>query len=140
MSRASKKAFVQQPASNAALLSDSQLRTNAFFDVTGTGYSVDTALLGVNGSTYAQANRNRILSDAIPATTLPVAANPVDRLAPDGQPNRNFNMNALYQNGWPSKRLEDPEGNNWWHSDFKDVAYLRVYKLFDEFVTLGDLK
>ncbi len=32
---------------------------------------------GVNLSTYTVANRSRILSDAIPALSLPVGANPV---------------------------------------------------------------
>jgi len=98
-------------------------------------------LLSGDGSAYAQANRNRILSDAIPALTLPVGANLVARLAPQFMPNKNFNMQEKFENGWPEARLDSiTEGNNWHHSDFVYVAYPFIYKLFDQIVTLGNLK
>ena len=50
----------------------------------------DLALLGSNGSTYAEANRDRILSDAIPALTLPAGANPIPSFQPIGT--RNIDM------------------------------------------------
>ena len=57
-----------------AVITNSVLQTNAFFDM-----SYDTAMFTASssGSDYAQTNRNRILSDAIPALTLPLGANPV---------------------------------------------------------------
>ena len=128
------------PPAQAALLPDSQLRTNSFFQFSSPGFPSDVALLGVNGSAYAQSNRNRILADAIPAITLPVAANPVPKLSPQNQPTQNFNMQTEFQNGWPASRSVGNEAFKWYHSDFKDVAYLRVYKLFDDFVMLGGLK
>jgi hypothetical protein len=96
------------------------------------------ALYGSGGSTYAQVNRNRILSDAIPALTLPVGANPVDRLGVD----RNVDMSATtFENGWPAARLANNlENNKWHHSDFDYVAYPFTHNLFDEIVNDGSLK
>jgi hypothetical protein len=116
----------------AAQLSDEQLRQRPFFDL-----SYDPDLYGANGSPYAQANGNRLLSDAFPARTLPVGANEVARLSPQGQPSRNFDMNTEYKNGWPFDR---PSDNRWLHSDVRQVAYMFIYRLFDSFVTLGELR
>ena len=124
------------PAATAAL-PDTQLRTNAFFDVTGPGLSGDTALFGANGSGYAQANHIRILSDAIPALTPPAGANAIPKLSPQGGPNRNFNMHMQFKNGWPLSRFTPQD---WWHSDMRDVAYTFVYLLFDDLATKGELK
>jgi hypothetical protein len=124
---------------NAVLLSDSQLQTNAFFDFGSVLFNADVALQGAGGSNYAQTNRNRILADAIPAMTLPVGANPVPKLSPLNQPSRNFNMQALYKNGWPASRTSTEE-LNWHHSDFKDVAYTYIHPLFDQYVSLGNLQ
>ena len=125
------------PAATAALLPDSQLRTNAFFQVTSAFFKIDTNLFGPSGSAYAQANRNRLLARAIPALTLPIGANPVPVLNVLGQ---NFDMQALYENGWPTERMQTSERDNWHHSDFREVAYTFTYKLFNQFVTLGELK
>ena len=121
----------------ASSIPDSQLRTNAFFDVTSSSFgSGDSALFGTNGISYAQANRNRILSDAIPAMTLPVGANPVPRLQSIG---RNFNENdPQFRNGWPLSRIAD--NANWHHSDFREVGYTFTHRLFDDFVNFGNLQ
>jgi hypothetical protein len=102
----------------------------------------DDDLLGMDGSAYAQAHRDRILSDAIPALTLPVGANFVQRLAPQNGDDRNFNLTGSeFENGWPEERLTSKERNsNWYHSDFDYVAYPFTYKLFNKIVILGNLK
>ena len=128
-----------------APIANSQLATNAFFDVTSPSFGTsDTALFGANGSQYAQNNGNRLLADAIPALTLPVGANHVQRLAPDGLPDRNFDMQALYENGWPNGRPARSVGavaaGEWHHSDFRAVAYPFNYRLFEKFVQTGNLK
>jgi hypothetical protein len=140
---------------DASLLADSQLQINAFFDFSsdftdgietvhgtmpGTGSNqADMALYGAGGSTYAQANRDRILSDAIPALTLPAGANSVPRLAPQNGEDRNFNMSStVFENGWP--RTIGQEAFKWHHSDFDYVAYPFTYQLFNKIVTLGNLK
>lgn len=130
-----------------------QLQTNAFFDFSSTyssqlyqqiylTNSVDLALYGSGGSAYAQANRDRILSDAIPAMTLAVGANHVDKFAPDDDADQNIDMGATFETGWPLARssINDPEKFKWHHSDFDYVAYPFTHKLFDEIVNDGNLK
>jgi hypothetical protein len=130
----------------AALLSTNQLRTNAFFDFGSADFSDDLALQGDLGAVYAYYSRHRILSDAIPAVTWVVGSHEVTNLNVRFGGPRNFDMQALYQNGWPSIRgtPQWPPGTTaageWWHSDFKDVAYLYTYKLFHKFVETGNLK
>lgn len=81
------------------------------------------------------------MSDAIPALTLPMGANPVSELDTLFGSTHNFNMNALYENGWPSDRFASGEhNNNWYHSDFRQVAYTFTYPLYNKMVTLGNLK
>ncbi len=131
-------------AASANLLSDSQLRTNAFFDPASQlgsyfPFTADLALLTTNGSAYAQTNRNRILSDAIPARTLPVGANPVGRLALPGN-DHNFNMQTAFENGWPASRSVGSEAFRWHHSDFRQVAYPFTHAFFDKLVEVGGLK
>jgi hypothetical protein len=132
--------YVHMSNAQASGLPASQLQTNAFFNV-----SVDTPLFGASGSQYAQTNRNRILADAIPALSLPVGANPVPKLSPPLSPNeRNFDMQLRYENGWPSGRPQlqvgVPAAGEWHHSDFRQVAYPFAYRLFDDFVSFGNLQ
>jgi hypothetical protein len=96
------------------------------------------AIYGVNPSTYAAANRNRILADAIPAMSLVAGANPVPRLKPQNGDDKNIDMMTL-ENGWSLGRTV-PENNKWHHSDFVQMAYTFTYKLFNQFVTTGNLK
>jgi len=126
----------------ASLVPNSQLMTNAFFDVTSASFgTADTALFGANGSVYAQTNRNRILSDAIPSLTLPVGANAVTNLDVLFGGKRNFDMQGELENGWPPGRARNPaEANKWHHSDVREVAYSFTYKLFNEIVNDGNLK
>jgi hypothetical protein len=69
--------------------------------------------------------------------TLPIGANPVPALEAKG---RNFNMQQLYENGWPAGRMNGSETNNWHHGDFRDVAYTFTYPLYTNFVFYGNLK
>jgi len=131
------------PPSQAAAAPPSQLLvTNAFFNM-----SVDTAIFttSTSGSTYAAANRNRILSDAIPALTLPLGANYDANLDLEFGGTRNFDMQASFENGWPAGRGTPQWGNltaagEWHHSDFHQVAYTFTYHLFDKMITVGNLK
>ncbi len=102
----------------------------------------DQDLLGTDGSAYAQAHRDRILSDAIPALTLPVGANAVTNLDIRAGEQRNFDMQASFETGWPSAKSNismDPEAYKWHHSDFDYVAYPFTYKLFNQIVIVGNL-
>jgi hypothetical protein len=120
---------------------NSRLQEQPFFSVGSSANGPpDEDLLGDDGSAYAQANRNRILSDAIPALTLPVGANWVKKFAPQNVDDRNFDMQEEFENGWPSSRSTGVEAYYWHHSDFVYVAYPFTYKLFNQIATLGNLK
>jgi hypothetical protein len=78
----------------------------------------------------------QLLADAFPALTLPVGANMVAALNPPNEI-RNFDMQADFENAWPSSRSPAYE---WHHSDFDYVAYPFTYQLFSKMVKLGNLK
>jgi hypothetical protein len=136
------------PPSIANSLPESTLQQIPIFDfgssfdqIIGNGQFPDLALLGSGGSAYAQANRDRILSDAIPALTLPVGANYVSLFDDRVAAKRNFNMQDEFETGWPAARLaNDIENNNWHHSDFDYMAYPYAHKLFDEIVNDGNMR
>jgi hypothetical protein len=123
-------------AQAAAQLSTSQLRTNAFFSL----YGADIVLESSSGSAYAQAHRDRILSDAIPALTLPAGANSVWNLDERAGGTRNIDMQQTFKTGWPAARSLNNEDKNWHHSDFDYVAYPFTHSLFDEIMHSGNLK
>ncbi len=76
----------------------------------------------------------KILAEAIPALSFAAAANEVESFnrINDG---RNIEMQEL-QNEWPKNRRV----TDWLHSDFKNVAFNYVYKLYDRIVKEGVLK
>jgi hypothetical protein len=126
----------------ASQLTTNQVKSFPFFDLASYpdslgAFTADLALTNSGASAYATNNRNRILADAIPAMTLPIGANDVPAL--DGD-DRNFNMQELYENGWPADRMSTSETNNWHHSDFKQVAYTFTYELYTNFIYYGNLK
>jgi len=124
----------------ALSIPNSQLMTNAFFDVTSSNWgTADLALYGSSGSSYAQANRSRLLADVIPAMSVVAGANPIPRFAPPVSPSqKNIDMMTL-ENGWSLGR-KVPENGKWHHSDFVQMAYTFTHQLFDTFVTTGNLK
>jgi Alpha/beta hydrolase of unknown function (DUF900) len=132
------------PPATANNLPDSTLQQTPVFDFGSSfdqisGPFPDLALLGPDGSAYALAHRDRILSDAIPALTLPVGANPIPAF---NTIHRNFDLTSgNFQNGWPASRLaNEREYNKWHHSDFDYVAYPFTHKLFEKIVNDGNLR
>jgi hypothetical protein len=129
------------PPATANSLPNATLRQTPIFDFGSYFDSVlgpfpDLTLTNnANGSAYAAANRNRILSDAIPAMSLVLGANPVPTA---GIVVQNIDMMTL-KNGWPQGRTGN-EANKWHHSDFHEAAYTFTYQLFNQFVTTGNLK
>ena len=129
-------------ANSTAYTPNSMLPQHPFFDfsraaLVGSTHP-DLALTNAaTGSAYAAANRNRILADAIPAMSLVAGANPVTILNQPGN-SHNFDMMTL-KNNWSQGRTGDESGK-WHHSDFVQMAYTFTYKLFNQFVTTGNLK
>jgi hypothetical protein len=133
------------PPSTANNLPDFILQQTPVFDFGSSldqisGTFPDLALLSSDGSAYAQAHRDRILSDAIPALTLPAGANFVIIFNDRAGDKRNFNMQNEFESNWPSTRSTGTEAYKWHHSDFDYVAYPYTHKLFDEIVNNGNLK
>ncbi|HTV41408.1 MAG TPA: LamG-like jellyroll fold domain-containing protein [Candidatus Sulfotelmatobacter sp.] len=142
--------YTSLTVAEANALPNSELQTNAFFYFSAipgstAPFNSDLALETSSGSSYAQANRNRILSDAIPCLTLPVGANPVPRLAPQNANDENYDEQADFENGWPADRhtatlYGATAAGEWHHSDIRAVAYTFTYPLFNQIVTLGNLQ
>lgn len=107
----------------AAAISNEVLRIEPFFD-----NDKVWPLYHNSGSLYAQEYYDQLLAEMIPAVSKPAGLMALTPL----QPLRNFNMEDL-QNGWPRGSLD------WYHSDFKKVAYPYVYKLYDKFESEGGL-
>jgi hypothetical protein len=118
------------------------LRTEPFFRKQA-GLPIFTSIkdlfkpgVGANstGSLFAEAHHNLILAKGIPALSFSVAANPV--LAGGVQ---NIQMDLAIQNslvGWPIES-ESMSRHIWRHADFKNVAYVHTFQVYDRFVTLG---
>jgi hypothetical protein len=104
---------------------DDKLRQSSFFK------EGPYALHGDHGSEIAVLDRPNILAEMIPALTLPIGANPCSRFSDPLLGDRNRNMNELYR--WPSMRP-------WRHGDFRDIAYVYVWDLYDTFVLEGRLE
>jgi len=123
------------PAATAQI-TDDQLRSEPFFrDKTIVGIDLDPVLFGQNGSQYAQQNQIMLLARAFPAQTIAIGKTRVEKLTNDAGEERNFDMNQLFETGWPSSRAD----TDWHHSDMREVAYVFIYGLFEKFVTIGEL-
>lgn len=80
--------------------------------------------------------RARFLADAIPAESGAAGANYINAFGASG----NIRLDAdciANTDKWPAKRKSSENGLvrfRWEHSDFKNVAYFFVYKLFDKLI------
>jgi hypothetical protein len=86
-----------------------------------------------------------LLSSAFPARTWAMGANVNSSWKVVDDPSkRNFDMTLLYMNdedSWPELRKCDFQGTDrkeWHHSDFRDVAYTHVCKMFKKWVELTE--
>ena len=83
---------------------------------------------GALGNAYADSRKHYILARGIPSRTFAVGANSVTIWS------QNFNMPVDFKsNSW--SRVEP----QWLHSDFRDMPYMNVYKVYDKFVSSGGL-
>lgn len=89
---------------------------------------------------------NELLAYAIPALSFGSGGAVVNGFV---KTNKEINMNSypVADGGfdWPGERPLDrhpitQEPRLWRHSDFKDVAYRYVYKLYDEMAFRGNIK
>ncbi len=114
-----------------------QLRLEPFFRAKSfVSTDIDPALFASQGDLYARQNFNMLLARIIPAETIAIGKARIEKLSRDAGQERNFDMNELFQSGWPSSRGND---NSWRHSDIREVAYVFNYKLFQTFIEIGGL-
>jgi hypothetical protein len=97
------------------------------------------------GSQHAILNRSRLLAEAFPALTLAAGKDWVGAFPTDN----NFDMQNKFKTKktigtlsttyWPLVRVSQNKFD-WYHNDAREVAFLYVNTLFDEFARLGGLK
>jgi hypothetical protein len=77
-----------------------------------------------NSIAIAQTELNKVMSDAIPATSFAAGANDM------GRGLKSYNMHDYMVTSWTRK---DSDGKSvWYHSDIKDVAYYFTHGLFEK--------
>ena len=75
---------------------------------------------GMNSTVISQELQNELLAKGILALSPPCGAGFVNGIAGD------YDMTTQKKNGWGR------DGNQWLHSDIKNMAYYYVYKIFDD--------
>jgi hypothetical protein len=118
------------PKDKANQLTPAELKSQTFFNL---GWASPLAEPG--GSTWAEANHDQLLAEAIPATTLPAGGPGGKSVADFGilKNTRVIDMQNVFTNGWPQERM-DKEIEGWRHSDLRNVSYLYIYKIFGKMV------
>ena len=93
-----------------------------------------------SGSTFATTNKDRLLAEMIPALSQATGRNSLGKL--DAYGDRNFDMINM-KNGFPPERFDNTRTTDkypWLHGDYRAVAYVYVYKVFDKIcVEIGEL-
>jgi hypothetical protein len=98
------------------------------------------------GSAYAQLHLNTIISEMIPCTTFAAGRNALNNPAVFPQ-SRNINMNETMKTDpslWPESNANGNDGTGmgarpWLHSDIREKAFVHNWKVYAEFVELGNL-
>jgi hypothetical protein len=121
--------ITEQAVADARVIPIANLKTQPWFD------PFPFADLFSNNSSTANAavaeHRSELLSRAIPALSHATGSHPVTKAGMI-----DVDINTQCRNGiaWPEERGTKPDNRSWLHSDFKDVSYLYVFKLFDQIV------
>ncbi len=122
-------ASLQADMDNGVEFTIGQLKVNPCFD-----HSYPLPLYGASGSDYLDDGgvmANKLLAEMIPCLSFATGSNPLSSFK-DGH---NVDMMTL-ENQWPPERRAD---KSWRHGDFKAVAYLYVYALYEDYSKLGNL-
>lgn len=131
--------YVRMSASDANLITPSELKTKPFFN--RGGLIADILPPGIAGSNAAIEKRDELLARAFPATTWATGREKTKAIAPtrntNMQSNEGMTTKTIGTNTttyWPAKRKEQ-----WLHSDIKDVAYPYLFKIYDNIICAGEI-
>ncbi len=123
--------FVMHSAAAAnAMVEDGSVTNDPVFSIAGTQ---------LNNRNATQDDIWLSLAKHVPAVSSPVGGMVVFQMSA-----RNINMEVdgeqgvLRPNGWG--RNHDVYQESWLHSDMKDMAFLYVYKLYEQLITRGNLQ
>ena len=113
----------------ASRLTQNELKVKPFYQP----FKYSDLYDGAKGSAEAQKKivQYELLATAIPAQSYAAAANPVEVIEERG--GENFDMMNEKNGGWPRRN------GLWHHSDFRDVAYSYVWKMYEKMSKLGKL-
>jgi hypothetical protein len=81
------------------------------------------------GVTISEDERNEMLADEIPATTLPVGGPAGGSMIKKIVAENIIDMQKRFVTCWPEERLEKGD-TSWKHSDLRNVPYLYIHKIF----------
>ncbi|HPN84769.1 MAG TPA: hypothetical protein PK821_05470, partial [Victivallales bacterium] len=125
---------IRKPPGQARKISKEQLKIKPFFlKKPAALFSEDLAV----AQTFAMNNRFELLAKGFPTRTFGIGANKIDEWETGIQ---SFDMMTM-KSGWPDIRPKNSQGiQPWRHSDFKDVAYVYTYLVFNNMVDKGGLK
>lgn len=95
--------------------------------------------LEVDKTTILKAHAHE-LAYSIPALSDPAGST---MIISEGTEINQLDMNGLIEGNrvpgkWPEAERRDTR--EWWHSDFKDMAYLYVYRVYDDMVQTANLR
>ena len=123
------------PEETAVLISSEKLQTKPFFGWFENHLVCDatrgSALVDPTPGTSGYLLRSQLLAEAIPALSWPAGGNAVSVFGSA----RNVDMNGQKNGTWPEERNKpsnNPLANRWLHSDAWSIAYLYVYKVFND--------
>jgi len=118
----------------AFAITSEQLKINPFFRssiFSGLTSSTSGSEVAARNHPYILAFETPVLSFSVGSTKLNIFTNEQPR------PIFDMNVNAV---GWPAERDLPENVVQWRHSDFKDVSYLYIHKVFDDIVSEGNMK
>ena len=110
------------PRDKANQLMPQELKIRPFFNL---GWASPLSESG--GSAWAGVNRDQLLAEAIPATTLPAGGPSGGVLAAKIS---SINMQDTFFNGWPIERGGISK-IKWLHSDLREVSFLYIFGVFE---------
>jgi hypothetical protein len=121
--------WIRMPPDQAKNIPPAQLVTKPFFlKFPSELFNTDAE----KAKQFATNNRFELLAKAIPARTFGIGGNEISKETKI----KSHDMMEMKTGWYSNEKSKLP----WKHSDFKNVAYIYTYRVYDNFVTFGGLK